>query len=206
MTFPFRQTPNYTKGDGTPKIGFVIHGTAGNYDGAVDWLCTPPEKRNPISYSSAHAVFAKDGRVTQLVDNNDVSWHAGIMSNPTPEAKAVLPKNLLRTIKNPNLSFIGLELEWLGVGDTITEAQYANVVKYIFDSGIKDPIILCHSQITDYKSDFKTAAGQIDLSITNEIKRRIAPIVPPTPAPVPPGAVMSKDEIKNQIKSLVDKL
>lgn len=168
-------TTNFTKGDGTPKIGFIIHGTLGSYAGAVDWLYQPCANRNPVTYSSAHYVIGKDGRVTQLVKNEDVSWHAGIISNPIPEAKALLPKTLLGSIKNPNQSFIGIENEWF-VGDTITEQQYQAMVKIIQDSGIKNPILLTHKQITDYKSDFMTPDGKMDTSVIEELKKRLATV------------------------------
>ena len=175
----FRQSPNFTPGKNEFKpIGFVIHGTAGAYEGAVDWLCTPPEKRVPVSYSSAHVVFAKDGRKIQLVKNSDISWHAGIVSNPTPDFKKTIPLGA-----NPNSYYIGIENEWF-VGEGLTEQQYANIVEYIISTGIKFPEIRLHSEITDYKADFKTKDGKIDYSIVNEIKRRLAlAMAPPLTIP-----------------------
>lgn len=180
-------TTNFTKGT-EPKIGFIIHGTLGNYDGAVSWLYEPCGNRNPVSYSSAHYVIAKDGRMTQLVKNEDVAWHAGTVSNPTKEAQAVLPKTILGGYKNPNQSFIGIELEWF-TGDAITEAQYGEVVKIISTSGIKNPVILCHSQVTDFKADFGNKSNDIILNIRGRL-------VPKT----------SKEEIKAQIINLINQL
>ena len=148
----FKQTPNFTKGDGTRKIGFVIHGTLGNYDGAVGWLCVPPEKRADKSYSSAHYVIAKDGRCTQLARNEDVTWHAGNVKNPSPYAQSVLPKNLLGVYKNPNTYFIGIECEWF-VGDKLTDAQYKIIFDILKDTGIVNPIIIGHKDIASYKAD-----------------------------------------------------
>jgi hypothetical protein len=147
-------SPNFTKGT-RPKIGYIIHGTLGNYDGAVQWLCTPPEKRPVVSYSSAHYVIAKDGRMTQLVQDSDVSWHAGNVSNPTQRAISLLPV-FAGKILNPNESFIGIELEWF-VGDPITEAQFKCMSDIISKGGVQHPVILCHKEVTDYKSDFDTA-------------------------------------------------
>ena len=160
------KSPNFTKGS-RPKIGYIIHGTLGNYDGAVEWLCTPPEKRPVLSYSSAHYVIAKDGRMTQLVADSDVSWHAGNVSNPTQRALGLLPV-VAGKILNPNESFIGIELEWF-VGDPITEAQFKCMSDIIAKGGIKNPVILCHKEITDYKSDFDTP------TITTILKRLGAP-------------------------------
>lgn len=159
------KSPNFTKGT-RPKIGFVLHGTLGKYEGAIDWLCTPPEKRPVVSYSSAHYVVAKDGRCTQLVDDKDVSWHAGNVANPTRRAQALLPLSNGKYV-NPNESFIGIELEWF-VGDKITDKQYEAVLTIIKNSGIANPLFLTHKEITDYKPDFPFEMGVIE-----EITRRI---------------------------------
>lgn len=172
-TFLFKMiniSPNFTKG-ARKKIGYIIHGTLGNFDGAVQWLCTPPEKRPVMSYSSAHYVVAKDGRVAQLIDDMDISWHAGNISNPTERAKSLLPMEGGKFL-NPNESFIGIELEWF-LGDKITEAQYKAVTDIIKKGGIVNPKIMCHKEVTDYKSDFQTADGRIDSSIVREISNRL---------------------------------
>lgn len=164
------KSPNFTKGT-RPKIGYIVHGTLGRYEGAIEWLCTPPEKRPVLSYSSAHYVVAKDGRMTQLVDDKDVSWHAGSIANPTRNAEAVLPMANGKFL-NPNESFIGIELEWF-LGDKITEAQYKAVVEIIKKGGMVSPVLLCHKEVANYKSDFQTPTGDIDTSIVNEIKKRL---------------------------------
>lgn len=181
-----KYTTNFTKGT-IPKIGFIIHGTLGNYDGAVNWLYQPCDSRAPLSYSSAHYVVAKDGRCTQLVKNEDVAWHAGVISNPDQYALKVLPKTVFGTYKNPNESFIGIELEWFQ-GDKFTEAQITEVVRIIKESGIKDPILLTHKQVTDYKADFP------DTSIINTIKSRLAP------------KEKTREEVKAEIIKLVNQL
>lgn len=154
------KSPNFTKGT-RPKIGYIIHGTLGKYEGAIDWLCTPPEKRPVVSYSSAHYVIAKDGRSTQLVEDSDVAWHCGNISNPTRTAQSLLPIVNGKYL-NPNESFIGIELEWLTTTDTITEAQYKVVADIILKGGISNPILLCHKEVTDYKSDFPNPVLIID--------------------------------------------
>lgn len=147
---PFKASPNFTLG-GIKPIGFVIHGTIGAYDGAVNWLCTPSEKRNPISYSSAHFVIAKDGRAVQLVECTNQSWHAGTVSNPSVFAQSVLPKGPTG-YKNPNESFIGIELEWFA-GDDVTPAQYEKIMEIVEKVAIKNPIFIGHTDIASYKSD-----------------------------------------------------
>lgn len=171
-------SPNFSKGT-RPKIGYIIHGTLGNYEGAVNWLCTPPEKRPTLSYSSAHYVIAKDGRVTQLIADADVAWHAGNISFPTPRAQQLLPK-VNGVFLNPNESFIGIELEWFQ-GNAITEAQYAAMVKIINAGGIKNPVLLTHKEVTNYKTDFQNAAGIIDTTVLSELQKRMTPVVAKPP-------------------------
>jgi len=49
----------------------VWHETAGNYAGAVSWLC------NPQADASAHLVVREDGKeATQLVHLSEKAWHA----------------------------------------------------------------------------------------------------------------------------------
>ena len=166
------KSPNFTTGT-RPKIGYVLHGTLGGYEGAVDWLCTPPEKRPVLSYSSAHYVIAKDGRITQLVADSDVSWHAGNVSNPTKRAQAILPL-LNGKFLNPNESFIGIELEWLSPTDTITEKQYQKVTELIKNGSVKNPILLVHKEIADYKPDFPASFRVVE-EITTRLTSETAP-------------------------------
>lgn len=168
----FKQTPNFTKGRGIPKIGIVWHGTLGNYGGAVNWLCTPPEQRNPVSYSSAHYVIGKkEGQSIQLVKNEDVSWHSGIVYEPNERAKSLLP------VGNPNDYFIGVEFEWFP-GEPLTEWQYQEAIRLVKESGIKNPIFLSHKEITSYKADdMLFAVKEIEKRLTNtlgEVKKKLA--------------------------------
>lgn len=196
-----QKSSNFTEGT-VPKIGYIIHGTLGSYLGAINWLCTTPEQRlaqtGTKTSSSAHYIISKLGEVTQLVDTEDVAWHAGTISNPTTYAQSVLPKNILGTFKNPNESFIGIELEWL-IGDKITEAQYLAICEIVKIDAIKNPIILTHKEITDYKGDFAGVDGKIDLTVSNEIRKRI------TPVPVAPPQV-DREAIKAQITNLIKQL
>jgi N-acetyl-anhydromuramyl-L-alanine amidase AmpD len=171
-------TPNQNGGNIADKIGFVIHGTLGSYSGAINWLCTPPYKRNPISYSSAHYVISKTGETTKLAEEDAITWHAGIVRNPTYRARLYLPRNSFipkplpinnSSYKNPNNYFVGIECEWFE-GERLTEAQIRAVVSIIKSSRIKNPIILSHSEITDYKADFgRSEAGMWNVQ---EIIRR----------------------------------
>lgn len=49
--------------------GLVLHGTAGG--GTVSWF------QNSASQVSAHYVVEQDGRVVQMVSEDDTAWHNG---------------------------------------------------------------------------------------------------------------------------------
>ena len=170
----FKQSPMYTVG-GIKPIGFIIHGTMGKFDGAVEWLTTDRDE-NP---SSAHFVVGKlPNQATQLVKITDTAWHAGRISNPTARAKSLLPKNILGAYKNPNASFIGIELEYLHIADVPTEAQYKQLIGIMKAcmkaTGMTNPVIMCHKELTAYKSDFQKLDGTIDDSIVLEIYKRLS--------------------------------
>lgn len=205
MNIPFQQTPNFTKNSGNKKIGFVIHGTLGGFKGAVEWLMTPPEKRKDGSSSSAHYVIGrKDGEVIQLVKNDDISWHAGNISNPSARAQKAMPKSASGAYMNPNQSFIGIEFAWgydtdndgdIDAQDkTLTDWQWNTALEIIKASGItfNPDLILSHAEIASYKGDNMLFA-------VNEINKRMT--VAPTPEPV-----KNKEEIKKQIILLVNQL
>lgn len=174
MIIPFTQTPNYQKTTGIPKIGFILHGTLGSYTGSVSWLLNG-DRPNP---TSAHYVIGRnEGEVTQLVKNEDIAWHAGVISNPNQRAQAVLPKKSILLgggFDNPNKYFIGIEFVWgFDMNNdgsvnpdekTLTDWQYRCAIDIIRQSGIKyDPAyILSHKEITDYKADdMKFACDEI---------------------------------------------
>jgi len=181
MEIKFTQTPNYTKGSGAPKIGFVLHGTLGSYNGSIGWLMTRPEDRPDRTQSSAHYVIGRnEGEVTQLVRNEDISWHAGNISNPSSRITSLLPKNPDGTFKNPNTSFIGIEFVWgydmNGDGSitdaerTLTEWQYKCAMEIIKSSGIINPILISHKEIADYKTDdMLFAVTNITVRMTSQV-------------------------------------
>ena len=51
------------------KKGLVLHGTAGG--GTVSWF------QNSASQVSAHYVVEQDGRIVQMVSEDDTAWHNG---------------------------------------------------------------------------------------------------------------------------------
>ncbi len=66
-----RPSPNQSTRRGVIPNLLVWHETAGNYQGAISWLC------NPDSDASAHLVVREDGKeATQLVHISEKAWHA----------------------------------------------------------------------------------------------------------------------------------
>lgn len=67
-------SPNYRKSKGKRNITCVIiHATAtSGLQSPKEWLC------DPASQVSAHYLIDVDGTIYQLVDDNDIAWHAGV--------------------------------------------------------------------------------------------------------------------------------
>ncbi len=49
----------------------VIHTVQGSYEGCISWF------QNSAASVSAHYVVSTEGNITQMVDEEDVAWHAG---------------------------------------------------------------------------------------------------------------------------------
>jgi N-acetyl-anhydromuramyl-L-alanine amidase AmpD len=102
-------SPNFTAGrKGKKIIAIVDHVTAGYMPGCLNWLC------NPKAQASAHYLVTKDGRIFQLVKDENTAWHAGMVNRPCWQ---------LYDGTNPNYYTIGIEHEGFPNED-LTEAQY----------------------------------------------------------------------------------
>ncbi len=84
-------TANYGRGRAGKIKGVVLHGTAG--PNAVQWF------KNPAARVSAHYVIEQDGRVFQMVSEDDTGWHAGVVTRNSKFANQ----------PNPNSWLIGIE-------------------------------------------------------------------------------------------------
>jgi N-acetyl-anhydromuramyl-L-alanine amidase AmpD len=63
---------NYTDDNRSSVDRIVIHTTEGSYSGAISWC------QNSSSQVSAHYVVrSSDGQITQMVQEEDIAWHAG---------------------------------------------------------------------------------------------------------------------------------
>lgn len=105
-------TPNFRSGrNGRKPLAIVNHITAGSYPGCLSWM------QNPASQASAHYLVLRDGRILQLVKDEDTAWHAGIANKPNWK---------LYDGTNPNAYTIGIEHE--GTDGELTEAQYQSTL------------------------------------------------------------------------------
>lgn len=106
-------TPNFRYGrNGLQPLAIVNHITAGNYPGCLDWL------QHPGSQASAHYLILRNGRILQLVKDENTAWHAGIVNKPDWN---------LYDGTNPNYYTIGIEHEGMP-GDELTESQYQSTL------------------------------------------------------------------------------
>ena len=98
MNIQVMQSPNYEHRETDKKLA-VIHWTAGNFAGAMDWFM------NPASKVSAHFLISVTGTILQMVDPRYIAWHC----NPS---NSYLLKNDYGIV-NEGLNFcaIGFELE-----------------------------------------------------------------------------------------------
>jgi len=106
-------TPNYTKGRGGHLIIAIInHITAGKYPGCLSWM------QNPASKASCHYLILKDGRILQLVKDEDTAWHAGAVNKPSWK---------YYDGTNPNRYTLGIEHEGYPE-EGLTEKQYQSTL------------------------------------------------------------------------------
>ncbi|MGQ9925715.1 MAG: N-acetylmuramoyl-L-alanine amidase [Chloroflexaceae bacterium] len=99
----------------------VIHATAGRAPGDLNWLRQGGDERRPVS---VHYYIGRDGRVVQLVKEEDIAWHAGTSVWAVDG----------RVLQNCNRFSIGIELENLNTGrDPYPEAQYVAALELTRD-------------------------------------------------------------------------
>ena len=131
----------------------VIHYTAsGSGRGTISWF------KNPQSKVSAHYIIDRDGRIFQLVKDEDTAWHAGLASRPALSAEANRMRMERDDLVRPNQRSIGIEIvnwgplekrggkyyTWLGrehTGEVVevagrhwepyTEAQYESLIDLV---------------------------------------------------------------------------
>lgn len=68
----WKKSPNYKKKPGKRNTAIILHHTGSfNSSGELRWMCDPEAK------VSAHYLIALDGKITQMVRDEDIAWHAG---------------------------------------------------------------------------------------------------------------------------------
>ena len=83
LNFPFflDSTQNKEIGRRGQKVkAFVIHRTEGSFKGSLEWC------KNTDAQVSYHYIINEAGEVHELVDPENIAWHAGLMKNPKPIA------------------------------------------------------------------------------------------------------------------------
>lgn len=146
----------------TQKItGIVIHTTAGAYNGTINWF-----QKNPNSVSAHYVVKENGSEVTQMVKDDYVSYHAGIVSKPTtPVYKG----------GNPNEYTLGIENADNGDPHGLNRtAQYKTLIKLVHDLCKKHNLPIDSNYICGHKQirSTKTCPGNIDVNyVINEAKK-----------------------------------
>jgi N-acetyl-anhydromuramyl-L-alanine amidase AmpD/exopolysaccharide biosynthesis protein len=102
---------NWSSRKGHNILAIVNHITAGSRDSAIAWFA------NTLSQASSHYIVDTDGKIYQMVNEENKAWHAGIVDHPSN--KFVIANMPL----NPNLYTIGIEHVNFG-GGALTEPQY----------------------------------------------------------------------------------
>lgn len=171
-----------------PKIGIQIHKTLGLMPGTLEWL------RNPISFSSCHVLFTKNGDVYELVAHDKRSWSAGRINKPSKRTLGLMLKNLWGGYVKPGHYLLQFEFECLE-GESFTENQYQSVVQYLREN-VKFPII--PELFWEHKD---TAIDKPDLKIEREeILKRLNETVEVV------ESKKDKEIIKKEIINLVKQL
>lgn len=102
-------TPNYWKGrGGRVPVAIVNHITDGLMPGCLLWM------QNSQAGVSANYLVTKEGRILQLVKDEDTAWANGVVNKPSWT---------LYDGTNPNRYTISIEHEGMA-GDQLTESQY----------------------------------------------------------------------------------
>jgi N-acetylmuramoyl-L-alanine amidase len=105
----WHKSPNYKPKSGRKITAIILHHTASfNFESEVEWMCSPESK------VSAHYLIGRNGKIAQLVLDENVAWHAG--------------DSELSGVKWVNNFSIGIEM----TGDTtkkpLTEEQWNSMI------------------------------------------------------------------------------
>lgn len=133
----FIQSPHYdSRPPGTAIWAIVVHATANSsLGGVISWF------RDPVSEVSAHYNIGKDGRVVQMVRDEQRAWHAG--------------QSAWKGVLDVNDFSIGIELVNKNDGqDPYPDAQYRALVA------------LCKRLVARYEHRIGDIVGHKDISLS----------------------------------------
>jgi LysM repeat protein len=139
LEIEFVPSPHFNqRPQGTRIWALVIHATANSsLEGVIRWFT------NPESNVSAHYNIGKDGRVVQMVHDQDRAWHAG--------------QSMWKGVLNVNDFAIGIELVNLNDGlDPYPQEQYRVLVA------------LCARLVARYSIQIEDIMGHKDISLSGK--------------------------------------
>lgn len=113
----FIASPNFRAGRKKPITALVLHYTGSmTAESAISWF------RQKVAAVSAHYVVGRDGRIVQMVREEDVAWHAG---HSAMAPKATPPGE-------PNVNDFSVGIEMVGTMDSgFTDRQLASVYELV---------------------------------------------------------------------------
>jgi N-acetyl-anhydromuramyl-L-alanine amidase AmpD len=188
MNIEFIETKNFYSRSGYKPEIIVLHIMQGTMNGTISWF------KNPKSYSSAHYLVGKDGRVVQMVKDADGAWHAGRVYNPSENIKRVLKKTRWGGYINPNKYSLGIECEGKD-GDHWTEPQMKSLTDLVRTLCARFDILRDRLHIIDHQ-DIASYKPQLDSWVAEVIRRLHRPEV----------GSEDREVIKRQIVALVEQL
>ena len=215
MDITKKESPNHYDLKGTPNV-LVLHTTLGSLQATTSHFLIP----NNVS---AHYAIDRNGDIVQYVELNQGAWHAGRRHKPSLRAKAVLPKEIWGSLKNPNRYTIGLEfvsgydIDRDGVLERweqlYTPKQMKTGARLVLDkiepelNVTYDPAhILTHKDIASYKPDLEIQRSMF-LAVLDTERQGATPI--PTPEPEPTIILQKGEKATIHVldgKARVDKL
>jgi len=149
-------SPNFSSSS-YDKTVLMIHKTLGLMPWTLEWL------QKPRAQASCQYIITKKGVIHQLVSDSDMSWHAGLIYNPSARGRRVMLKTNWGSYVNPNKYCIGIENEAL-INDTWTTPQLeANI--WLFKKLRDDPNVafdgsedyfITHKDTASYKPDLES--------------------------------------------------
>jgi len=116
-----------------PKC-YILHTDLGTEKSTHDLIV---HSNKTVSYNY---YINKKGELIEYVPAGWTAWHAGVVHNPTPEAKKFFGS------KNPNSMSIGICFE--GMGEDANDKQYEAIKKIIDENPMP---VFAHKELTDYK-------------------------------------------------------